>query len=325
MTIQRRALLAGAAGLGLAPAAATRARAETWPSRPIRVVVPYSPGGGTDIFTRALAESLRARLGETLVVENRAGANGVVGAEMVKNSPPDGYTFAVCTGAHVVNRYAMRSIPFHPVHDFTPIALLSSFALLIAVHGGAPWRDIAALVRDAKARPGAISYGTTEAATSFAGGDFARKAGIGMTEIPYRGSGPMLNDLIAGHLPTCWTSTVSVLPYIQDERIRVLGVTSAERSPLLPGVPTIAEAGVPGYEFTAWYGMYGPPNLPAPIALRMATAIEESLQEPALRRKLQELGADVKPVTGDRFADFLRRDDARWAQAARDGLINVSQ
>ncbi|MBP0495556.1 Bug family tripartite tricarboxylate transporter substrate binding protein [Pararoseomonas indoligenes] len=320
MTIQRRTLLAAGAGLALAP----RARAEDWPTKPVRVVVPYAPGGGTDIFARALAESLRTLLGQPVVVENRAGGNGVVGAEHVMRSPGDGTTFAVCTGAHVINKYSMRNIPFHPVNDFTPIALLSSFPLCIAVNGRA-FRDLAGMMKAAKEKPGSVSFGTTEAATSFAGNNFARMAGLTMTEVPYRGSGPMLNDVIAGHLPTCVTSTVSVLPYIQDERVRVLAVTSDTRSLLLPEVPTIAESGVPGYEFTAWYGMYAPPGLPAPIAQRMATAIQDALKEPALKAKLLELGADVKPIVLGSFATFLQRDDARWAQAAREGLINVSQ
>ncbi len=320
MTLTRRAALGAAV---LASGAGARAQ-PAWPSRPVTVVVPYAPGGGTDIFARALAEGMREALGHPVVVENRAGANGVVGAEYVQRSPPDGHMLMIATGAHVINRYAMPGIPFDPVKDFAPVSMLSGYPLVLAAHGGQPYSDIAGLVAAAKAKPGSIAFGSTEAATSYVGNSFARQAGIQLIEVPYRGSGPQLNDLVAGHIPLATTSTVAVLQHVASGAVKVLAVTSARRSVLLPQVPTMQEAGMAGYEFNGWYGMYGPPGLPPALAARIFAAVQAALAKPAIGQRLAELGADLATLGPADFATFLDQDNRRWAEAAAAGLITTA-
>jgi tripartite-type tricarboxylate transporter receptor subunit TctC len=320
MTITRRGLAAAAL---LLPGAA---RAEAaWPTRTVTIIVPYAPGGGTDIFARAVAEGMREAIGQPVVVENRAGANGVVGAEAVQRAPPDGHTLLVATGAHVVNRYAMPAIPFDPVKDFAGISMLSGFPLVLAASSKLPWRDIAGLVAAAKAAPGSIAFSSTEAATSYAGNAFARQAGISLIEVPYKGSGPQLNDLVAGHVPLAVTSTVAVLQHVAAGTVKVLAVTSTKRSALLPEVPTMAEAGVGlelgHYEYTGWYGMYGPVGLPPALREMVYAAVQAALARPAIRHRLAELGADLATLGPVPFAAFLEADNKRWAEAAAAGLV----
>lgn len=291
----------------------------------MRIVVPYAAGGGTDIFVRTLAEGLRPILGQAVVVENRAGANGAVGTEALARGDPDGHLFLVPTGSHVMNRYSMPSLPYDPLRDFAPVALLSRFPLVLVAANEAPFHDVAGLVAAARAAPNAIGFGTSDAAISYAGNSFARLAGIAMTEVPYRGGAPLMNDVVAGHLPTGWNSTLAALAHIQAGRVRALGVTTAARSHLLPDVPTLAEAGVPGYEFAGWYGLFGPAALPPAVAARLHTAIEAALAEPGLRARLRDLGADLGLLGPDAFAAFLRGDDARWTRAAQDGLVTRAQ
>lgn len=314
----RRALLLGAPAIGLG---ARHARAEAWPQRPVRLLVPYAPGGGTDAFARILAEGLREQLGQPVLVENRAGANGIIGSEAVARADPDGSLFLVDTGAHTMNPHVVPGLPFQPLRDFVAVALLSRFPILLAASGAAPYADVAGLVAAAKAAPGSIGFGTSDAAISYAGNLFTRLAGVEMLEVVYRGAGPMLNDLIAGHLPTSWNSTVAALPHLQSGRIRALGVTTAQRSALLPEVPTLAEAGVTGYEFAGWYGMLGPAGLPAPIAAAMHRAITEAMRAPALRERLVKTGADLGVLGPVEFAALRQAEDIRWAAAARDGLL----
>ena len=303
------------------PALAHAQPARPWPQRPVRLVVPYAPGGGTDAFARTLAEGLRPILGQPVLVENRAGANGIVGSESVARAEADGGVFLVDTGAFSMNPYVMPGLPFQPQRDFVPVSLLSRFPMLLAASLQSGFVDVAQLVAAARAAPRSIGFGTTDAAISYAGNLFTRLAGIEMEEVTYRGAGPMLNDIIAGHLPTSWNSTVAALPHIQGGRIRALGVTTTTRSALLPEVPTLAEAGIANYEFSGWYGMVAPAGLPAAIAQTMAAAIAQVLQDEALRTRLSAIGADLRPLGPEAFAALLREEDLRWAQARRDGLL----
>jgi tripartite-type tricarboxylate transporter receptor subunit TctC len=327
-TTRRRLLLSAIVLLQAGAAAAAAARAEArseWPRRTIRIIVPYAAGGGTDIFVRTLAEGLRPILGQTVVVENRPGANGVVGSEAVARGDPDGHLFLVPTGSHTMNRYSMPSLPYDPVRDFAAVTLLSRFPMVLVASSAAPFRDVAGLIAAARAAPRSVGFGTSDAAISYAGNAFARMAGIEMAEVPYRGGAPLMNDLVAGHIPTGWNSTLAALAHIQSGRVRALGVTTASRSHLLPDVPTLAEAGVPGYEFAGWYGLFGPAALPPEVAARLHAAIEAALAEPALRARLRDIGADLDLLGPDGFAAFLRDDDARWARAAQEGLVTRAQ
>ena len=321
--LHRRRLLAA---LPAAPFLAPRGlQAQgSWPQRPVRLLVPYAPGGGTDIFARSIAEGLSQVLGHNVLVENRPGANGSIGSEVVARAEPDGHLLLVDTGSHVMNTYVM-SLPYRPLRDFAPVSLLSRYPLLLTASAAAPFRDVAGLVAAAKAAPRSIGFGTSDAAISYAGNLFTRLAGIEMVEVPYRGAAPILNDLVAGHLPTGWNSTVAATQHLAAGRIRALGVTTTARTPLLPEVPTLAEAGVTGYDFAGWYAMVGPAALPAPIAARMHEAVVQALQLPRVRERLTAIGADLGVLNPTELAAFLREDDARWAQASRDGLITRAQ
>ena len=325
-TTRRRRVLSAAALVHIGAASAARGQARSdWPRRAVRIVVPYAAGGGTDIFVRTLAEGLRPILGQAVVVENRPGANGAVGSEAVARGDSDGHLLLVPTGSHVMNRHSMASLPYDPVRDFAPVTLLSRFPMVLVASNAAPFRDVAGLVAAARTAPRGIGFGTSDAAISYAGNAFARMAGVEMAEVPYRGGAPLMNDLVAGHIPTGWNSTLAALAHIQSGRVRALGVTTAARSHLLPDVPTLAEAGVPGYEFAGWYGLFGPAALPPEVAARLHAAIEAALAEPALRARLRDLGADLDLLGPAAFAAFLRDDDARWARAAQEGLVTRAQ
>jgi tripartite-type tricarboxylate transporter receptor subunit TctC len=322
MTIFTRRTTLGILALPALPALPAPARAQdpAWPVRPVRVVVPYAPGGGTDTFTRLLAEAMQAALGQPFVVENRPGANGVIGSEAVARGTPDGHLLAVVVGTHIINRHVLPSLPYDPITDFTPLTLLCRTALVLVANPDAPFRDVPTLIAHARANPG-MAFGSSEAGTTIAGHDFARAAGLAMEHALYRGGGPMLNDVISGTLGIGWTSTGSAAPHLRSGRLRVLGVSSARRTAMLPEVPTIAEAGVPGFEYSGWYGMFGPPAMPPGLAARIAAAAAERLAEPALRGRLEALGVDIQTLPPPAFAEFLRQQDARWAEAKARGLL----
>ncbi|WP_424134361.1 tripartite tricarboxylate transporter substrate-binding protein [Roseomonas chloroacetimidivorans] len=322
-TIARRSLLAALPATLAAPC--TLRAQSNWPQRPVRIVVPYAAGGGTDIFVRSLTDGLTQVLGQTVIVENRPGANGSIGSDYVARAEADGSVFLADTGSHIMNSYVMPSLPYQPLRDFAPVALLSRYPLLLTASTAAPFRDVPGLIAAAKAAPRTIGFGTSDAAISYAGNLFTRLAGIEMVEIPYRGAAPILNDLVAGHLPTAWNSTVAATQHLSTGRIRALGVTTTARSPLLPDVPTLAEAGVPGYDFAGWYAMVGPAALPATIAARMHEAVVQTMQIPRVRERLAGIGADLGVLSPTELSAFLREDDVRWARAARQGLITRAQ
>ena len=227
---RRRALLAAPALLAL-PALDRPARAQpAWPSRPIRLVVPYAAGGGTDLLARALAEALRPVLPQPVVVENRAGGAGVIGSELVARAEPDGHTLVAVVSTHIANRYFLNALPFDPVRDFSPVALLSRNTMVLASGAGQPFDSLPAMLEAAQRRPGGIGTGSTESLSSFIGQELARRAGVEMPDVQYRSGGQLMNDVVAGHLPVGWTSTASAMPHMQTGRVRLLAVSTATRS-----------------------------------------------------------------------------------------------
>jgi len=321
MRVNRRTLL-GTAAAGLALPALRSARAQDeWPSKPVRIVVPYAPGGGTDITTRSIAEVLAQKFGQSFVIDNRAGANGVVGTEGVARSAPDGYTYVAATSTHVMNRHILPHLPYHPLDDFTPIALLARYPLVLMTGKGSPYKTLADLLKDAKARKGGVAQGTSDAQSSFAANNFARQAGVEMVEVPYRGSGAYLGDLTGGHLPVAWGSTATAMPLLAAGTVRVLALSAPERSRFLPEVPTIAEQGVQGAEMIGWFGLFAPAGLDPAIADRMNAAISEAFDTAALKQRMDNLAVDPAPITRPDFAALLVREDKRWEAAARDNLL----
>jgi tripartite-type tricarboxylate transporter receptor subunit TctC len=285
------------------------------------MLLPYPPGGGTDVLARAVAEAMRPALPQPIVVENRPGAQGVIGSDAIARAEPDGHSLLVVTSTHNLNKYQLTQVPYDPLRDFAPVALMTRQILVLVAAANQPFTDVQGLVRHARANPGRVGFGATEALTAFAGHEFNRRAGVQMEEIQYRGGGLLMNDIVAGHLPTGWTSTASAIPHLGTGRVRLLAVSTATRTALLPDAPTVQEGGVTGYDVSGWVAMLGPAGLPRETAERIHAALARAYAEPALQQRFQALGleADLRPPAA--LAEVLRADDARWAAAAAAGQI----
>jgi len=266
-------------------------------------------------------EAIRPALGQPIVVEARPGANGLIGSDAVARAEPDGHTLVAVTSGHVINKYTMPNMPFDPVRDFTAVSLMTRFALVLVGGMDAPFADMRGALAYARENPGAMTVGSTTALGSVTAQEFARAAGIRITEVPYRGGGQMTLDVMSGTLQTGFTSPQSATPHLRSGRMRILGISSAERAIQLPDVPTIAESGVDGFESTSWFGILGPANLPPQVAQRIHDAIASAMQDPAVRVRAIELGCDGKVEGPEAFAAIIRADDAKWQKARSEGLL----
>lgn len=322
MTVQRRPLLAAPALLATGPALGQAA----WPNRPIRMVVPFTPAGTTDIAARILAERLQVRLGQPVPVENRAGAGGNIGSDVVAKGEADGYTMlmqAISSGAINYSLYGAR-MPYRP-EDLAEAGLLVRVPNVIFVTNALPVRTLPKLVAYAKARPGQLNHGSSGAGTSLhmTGELLKIEAGIQMTHVPFRGAGPMLAEVMAGRVEVGVDNLPSAIGHIRDGRLRALAVTTRTRTPALPDVPTTAEGGLPGVEATAWFGIQVASRTPRPIVEAMGAAIDAVVKEPDTWARLADLGAmkpDLTPdggTTPDAFAAFVREEVRRWTDIVR--------
>lgn len=318
MTLHRRPFLLGAAALAApAPLAAQPA----WPTRPVRIIVPYAASGGTDILARAVGEALRPSLSQPIVVENRAGAAGVVGSEAVARAEPDGHTLLMVVSTHVMNRYHLPSMPFDPIRDFSPIAMLTRNTMVLVAGANQPFDSLRAMIEHAKRNPGRVGTGSTEALSSFIGQELARRAGVDMPDIAYRSGGQLMNDIVAGHLPTGWTSTVSAAPHMQTGRVRILAVSTGSRSAFFPDVPTAAEQGVTDFDLSGWVALLGPPRMDPALVARIGGMVQGAFGDAAFQDRLRALGVerDVRPAPA--LLEAMQRDDRIWAAAAQAGHI----
>ncbi|MCB4821755.1 Bug family tripartite tricarboxylate transporter substrate binding protein [Roseicella aerolata] len=322
--ITRRAALAASATLLAAPA--LRAQGTAWPNRTIRLIVPFTPAGTTDIAARILAERLTQRLGQQVIVENRPGAGGNVGSDAVAKAEPDGYTLLMCTvssGAINYSLYGAR-MPYKP-EDFAHAGLMLQVPNAIFVTNDLPVKTLKELVDYAKARPGKLNHGSSGAGTSLhlTGELLKTVAGIDMLHVPYRGSGPMLQEVIAGRIEVAVDNLPSVIGHLRDGRLRPLAVTTATRSPALPDVPTTAEAGFPGVQATAWFGVQAPAKTPKPIIDRLGAEIDAVVKEPETRARITDLGGMLPGLTPDggttpeTFEAFVRAEIAKWTEVVR--------
>jgi tripartite-type tricarboxylate transporter receptor subunit TctC len=293
-------------------AVSNQASAQDYPSKPVRVVVPYSPGGGTDVLSRAIGERLSAALGQTFVVENRPGANGAIGSEVVAKSAPDGYTLAVVTGTHVINPF-LQKVPFDTLKDFTPVTFAAISKMVVVAGLQQPFASIKELIAYAKANPGKLTIGNSEAATMLTGELLKLMAGIELQQVPYKGGAPLMSDVVGGHIPLAVTSVTTVMPFYKSQKLRVLGVTSKDRSGAMPDVPTIAEAGVPGYEVMSWYVILGPKGMPKAIAERLQREVAKIVAMPAMKERFDTLGAEPAAMTPDETAAIMKADMDKWA------------
>lgn len=320
--IHRRHVLAGATafGLGTRPAAAA-----DWPTRPIGVIVPYTPGGSTDITARIVGERLSAALGQRLIVDNKPGAGGNLGMEITARAAPDGYTLGINTTAHAINMTLFRTINYDAVASFEPVALLTENPLVLVVPPGSPAKSVAEFIALAKARPGAFNFATSGIgqSTHLAAELFASMAGIKLTHVPYRGSAPAIADVVAGHVDLMFDTTQSVLSQVNDGRVRALGITSAERLPIAKDIPTIAEAALPGYVAIAWNGLVAPKGTPAEIVARLNAETIRAMAAPDVAEKFTALGATSRPLAPRAFAAFVRDEIAKWGAVVRQSGAKV--
>ncbi|HWX46984.1 MAG TPA: tripartite tricarboxylate transporter substrate binding protein [Roseomonas sp.] len=320
----RRGLLAltsALAGLAIRPGSAS---AQTWPSRPITFVVPFPPGGTSDTMGRMLVQELTKALGQPVVVDNRAGANGIIGSAAVARAPADGTTLLLSgIGSHAINAGLYRSMPYDPVKDFTHISLIASGPNGIAVNPDFPARTLADLVALAKRDPGKLSYASSGTGSS---GNltmelFKQKAGLSIVHIPYRGGAPATTDVLGGQVPILITNADAILPFSKEGQLRMLAVSSAERNALFPDVPTIIESGFPDVVAVSWTGLSAPPNLPTLITTRLQTEVAKAVNGP-LKEKLLALGLAPGGNSSEDYTSFVAAETAKWkAVAASAGIV----
>ena len=290
-----------------------------YPAKPIRIISIFAPSGGNDVICRLVAQQLTERLKQQVIVENRVGANGIVGSEAAARSAPDGYTFTLIPSGHTVNASMYKKLPFDSIRDFTPITLVGSGPLVLAVHPSLPAKNVKELIALAKARPGQLTYVSSGVGASghLAGALFDSMTGTQMVHVPYKGMSLAVSDLMGGQVSMTFGTSLSVIPHVRTGRLRALATTGAQRSPALPDLPTIAESGLPGYEASLWYGFVGPARMPPEIVQRLNTEIAAILAQPDTREKLASQGVDARSTTPDEFARILTADVARWAKVVQ--------
>jgi tripartite-type tricarboxylate transporter receptor subunit TctC len=315
----RRSLLAGIAGL-LATVPLRRAFAAGYPDHAITLVVPFAPGGSTDILARAVAAHLRETFGQPIVIENRTGASGNTGTATVARAAPDGYTFLFNTmSVHTMNHALFAAMPFDGVKDFSPIALLAYVTNTMVVHPSVPAKTVAELIAYAKQNPGKINYASAGPGSTnhLCGALFEKMAGVRMVHVPYRGGAPAVADTVAGQTQLFFTAGTQSLAHVKAGTLRLLAVTEAKRSPLLPDVPTVAET-LPGYEMAVWYGAFGPAGMPKEVVGRLNDEINRILFLPDVKSRMDALAVEVAKSSPDELGEMTRRDAEKWGRVIRE-------
>ena len=287
---------------------------DTYPSRPVHILVPYPAGGGVDIVARALGDELSKHWGQPIIIDNRPGAGGVIASQAVATSPKDGYTLIVVASGHATNAFIYGNLPYDTFKDFTPISLLGSSPNILLVRADSPFKTLAQVLVEAKKKPGGLSYGHSGngSSTHLAGELFKSLAKVDITAIPYKGGAPIITDLLGGRLPMSFNNAPESLGQISAGTLRALAVTTATRAPFLPDVPTVAEAGVPGYDTAVWWGLLGPSNMPADVTAKIAKDSAEAMKSPASKMRLAKLGATSIGSSPQDFAKLIKSDYDKW-------------
>src|ERR1017187_9195850 len=287
---------------------------DTYPSRPVHILVPYPAGGGVDIVARSLGDELSKHWGHPVVIENRPGAGGVIASQAVAIAPKDGYMLIVVASGHATNPFLYAHLPYDTFKDFTPISLLGSSPNILLVRADSPFKTLADLIAEAKKKPGSLSYGHAGNGTStqLAGELFKSLAKVDITGIPYKGGAPIITDLLGGHLPMSFNNAPESLGQITGGTLRALAVTTATRAPFLPYVPTIAEAGVPGYDTAVWWGLLGPSNMPTDVTAKIAKDTAEAMKSQSIKDRLAKLGATSIGSSPQDFAKLIKSDYDKW-------------
>lgn len=305
---------------------ASLAQTAGYPARPVRIIVGFLPGSSNDTLARFVGLRLGERIGQQIVVDNRPGANGIIGGDIAAKANADGHTLLLMSVSHAMSAAVYAKLPYDPVTSFTPIAMLGAGPLVLVTHPAFAAGNVQQLIDLAKAKPNALTYSSAGAGgiNHFGGALFGRMAGVQMTHVPYKGGAPALTDVMAGQISVMWGTMPLSLTQIRAGKIKALGITSLKRSPLLPTVPPIAESGVPGYEITTWWGMLAPSGVPAPIATRLNNDISGIITQPDSAQRLAAEGATPWPLSSADFGKLIRTEIDKWTKVARDANIRAN-
>jgi tripartite-type tricarboxylate transporter receptor subunit TctC len=312
--------------IALAATMAAAAWAQPYPTKPIRIVVPFPAGGTTDVLARAAAQRLTETLGQPAVVDNRPGAGGNIGAELVAKAAPDGYTLLMGTvGTHAINPSLYPKMPYDHVRDFAPVILVAGVPNVLVVNPALPVKSVQELIAYAKANPGRVNFASSGNGTSIhlSGELFKTMAGVQITHIPYKGSAPALMDLIGGQVQIMFDNLPSALPQIKAGKLKALAVTSRERAPALPDVPTMAESGLPGFEASSWFGLLAPAGTPQPIILKLNADVAKWVASPEAKEKLLAQGANAAGGTPEDFARHIAAETAKWQKVVKESGAKI--
>jgi tripartite-type tricarboxylate transporter receptor subunit TctC len=299
--------------------------AQAWPTRPVRMVVPFAPGGVTDSTARLVAAKMQDALGQPVVIDNRTGAGGIIATDHVAKSAPDGYTILMASAAPQTLLQFIQKTGYDGLKDFAPITLANTFPIVLMVHPSVPANNVRELIALAKAQPGKLNFAGAGGLTQFAGEIFKYMAGVDMVYIPYKGGAPAAAAAAAGDAQVTFANYSDALVHMKSGRLRPLGMTSAKRFPQSPEVPTIAEAGIPGYQVESWNGLLAPAGTPAEIVERLASAAQQGLKDPPTRKRLEEMGTDAVGDTPAHFREFLQAEITKWGNFVRQSGIKVEQ
>jgi tripartite-type tricarboxylate transporter receptor subunit TctC len=305
--------------------ALAQTKGEAYPTKPVRMIVPFAPGGGTDIVARAMAQKLTETLGQSVVVDNRAGGGGTIGAETAVRSAPDGYTLAMVSGSYATNA-ALFKLPYDPVNDVTPIALIGETGFLVSLHPSVQAKTIKELIALAKAKPGGLNFASTGTGgiTHLATELFGIMADVKMTHIPYKGTGPALIDLLGGQVQLMFGAMPAMVPQHATGKIRGIAVTTSKRNGAVPDIPTVAET-LPGYEAILWYAFWGPKNLPPAIVTRLNSEINKAIGTPEMKERMAKEGLEPVGGASSVFGDVLRRDVPKWKKVVAEAKVKAIQ
>jgi tripartite-type tricarboxylate transporter receptor subunit TctC len=315
---------AGAAIGALAQSSAT-SPGPAYPTKPIRIIVPFPAGGTSDILARAIGQKLTEEWKQQVIVDNRPGAGANIGAEIVAKSPPDGYTLFIASTIHTINPSLYGKLAYDPVRDFTPITLIATTSQVLVVHPSLPVRTVKEFIAYAKKRPGEINYSSAGNGSQphLTAELFKSRTGINIVHVPYKGAPPAMADLLAGHVAVSFATSPSAVPQVKAGKLRALGVSTARRIAALPDVPTISEAGVPGFEASGANGLVGPAGMPLPIVDKLNAAVSRIVNEPAMSRYLSGQGADPHTTTPEEYGAYIRSEVAKWAKVVKESGARI--
>jgi tripartite-type tricarboxylate transporter receptor subunit TctC len=305
--------------------AAGFAHAQAWPAKPVSLIVPFAPGGTTDIIARLVAQKLTDSLGQNVVVENRPGAGGTLGAGLAAKATPDGYTLFEATVAHTMATSLYKKLPYDFERDLLPVTVLASVPNILIVNNDLPVHSVKELIEFIKANPGKVAYGSAGNGSTehLSGALFASMAGVTLTHVPYKGGAPMMTDLIGGQIQMAIETSASALPHIKSGRVRALAVSTAARAPALPDVPTLAESGLKGFEVTTWYGLLVPKGTPKDVVAKLYAQTTAILKSPEMIKLLKDQGAEPGGMSPEQFSAFIQTETAKWARVVQESGATI--